>query len=487
MTTPGPHRGLPPVHRRASRRGPWAWLVSSLVVVVAAAVAIPLALGGGGHQRAGQHGRDPGASAKTSGPAARGTASWQVPRDESLDGKNSWILNSYVAAHQVIVVSAQVIAGYDQHSGRRLWRVKPPPASGYQGNGPAIFCGASSALSGAMLAVAFGKRGQCALVAAIDVSAGRVAWVSQILPPGTATTLTLDAVLVEAAGPAVVVGFSDQIGAFSLTGGKFLGWHFTLSRTDPRYRERDTCDVTDLLNAGDAQHVYFTDRCALSGVVQYGVVDTATATMRGSSVMPGTVPFKLDRGDLVSVNPLVILLRADGLSRGEYLFFDAGSRLVAKRPSGRLSVADINFGLPPGDFHRRWRAITDGRTLVTVTDARADRANKLVAVDAATGRTRWSVSLAGAHVYTPVAFDGRQVLVAAATHAGRGALEVVRVDLATGKAVSATASTRAPFTGNPNLGAVTQFGWGNGQVFGIPTAHATLLGPIEGPAAFALG
>jgi hypothetical protein len=126
-----------------------------------------------------------------------------------------------------------VIVGYDQHSGRRLWRVKPPPASGYRGNGPTIFCGTSSALSGAMLAVAFGKRGQCALVAAIDV--------------------------------------------------------------------------------------YFTDRCVLSGVVQYGTIDTAAATMRGSSVMPGAVPFKLDRADLVSANPLVILLRADGLSRGEYL------------------------------------------------------------------------------------------------------------------------------------------------------------------------
>jgi hypothetical protein len=360
MMTPRPHRGLPSGRRRASRRGHWVWLVPSLVVVVAAAVAIPLTLTGDVHQRGGQPGHSTSASASTGSPTAPGAASWQVPRDESLDGRNSWVLNSYVAAHQVIVVSAQVIVGYDQHSGRRLWRVKPPPASGYRGDGPTIFCGTSSTLSGAMLAVAFGKRGQCALVAAIDVSAGRVAWISQILPPGTATALTLDAVLVEAAGPTVVIGFNDQIGAF-------------------------------------------------------------------------------------------------------------------------------NFGLPPGDFHRRWRAITDGHTLVTVTDARANRANKLVAVDTTTGKTRWSVSLGSAHVYAPFAIDGRQVLVAAATHAGSGALEAVRVDLATGKAVSATASTRAPFTGNPDLGAVTQFGWENGQVFGIPTTHATLLGPIEGPAAFALG
>jgi len=401
MMTPRPHRGLPSGRRRASRRGHWVWLVPSLVVVAATAVAIPLTLTGDVHQRGGQPGHSTGS------PTAPGAASWQVPRDEGgLDGKNSWVLNSYVAAH----------------------------------------------------------------------SAGRVAWISQILPPGTATALTLDAVLVEAAGPAVVIGFNDQIGAFSLTGGKFLGWHFSLSRKDQQYREHDTCNVTDLLNAGDAQHVYFTDRCVLSGVVQYGTIDTAAATMRGSSVMPGAVPFKLDRADLVSANPLVILLRADGPSRGEYLLFDTGRRLMAKRPTGRLSVADINFGLPPGDFHRRWRAITDGHTLVTVTDARANRANKLVAVDTTTGKTRWSVSLGSAHVYTPFAIDGRQVLVAAATHAGSGALEAVRVDLATGKAVSATASTRAPFTGNPDLGAVTQFGWENGQVFGIPTTHA---GPVH--------
>jgi hypothetical protein len=96
--------------------------VPSLVVVVAAAVAIPLTLTGDVHQRGGQPGHSTSASASTGSPTAPGAASWQVPRDESLDGRNSWVLNSYVAAHQVIVVSAQVIVGYDQHSGRRRCR-----------------------------------------------------------------------------------------------------------------------------------------------------------------------------------------------------------------------------------------------------------------------------------------------------------------------------------------------------------------------------
>jgi hypothetical protein len=72
------------------------------------------------------------------------------------------------------------------------------------------------------------------------------------------------------------------------------------------------------------------------------------------------------------------------------------SRLAAKLPSGQLSVSPDNLGLPPGDFHQRWRLVTVGRTLLTVIDARADQANKLVAIDMATGATRWSSSLGGA-------------------------------------------------------------------------------------------
>jgi hypothetical protein len=47
-------------------------------------------------------------------------------------------------------------------------------------------------------------------------------------------------------------------------------------------------------------------------------------------------------------------------------------------------------------------------TLLTVTEARADRANRLVAADTATGGIRWSVSVGGAHVDTPIAIDHGQ-------------------------------------------------------------------------------
>ena len=140
--------------------------------------------------------------------------------------------------------------------------------------------------------------------------------------------------------------------------------------------------------------------------------------------------------------------------------------------------------MPPGDFHQRWRLITDGHTLITVTKARADRANRLVAVDTATGQIRWSVSLGGAHVDTPVAIDHDRVLVAAGARAGRGALEIVRVDVATGKVISATASISRDLAGNASLGEVTQFGCANGRVFGVPTTHAMLSLLIGGPAAF---
>jgi PQQ-like domain len=397
MINSGPQGGLRPDSRQPSRPSRLVRLLLFVAIVVVAQVA----LAGCGLVFAAQpgpsKGAPAGASSQTSSAAtSRTPASWQLPQDAAF---GPYALNSYLTGHQVIVVGGEAIASYDQRDGTLLWQVEPPSAPGYSGEGPAVFCGASSALAGTMLNVAYGPGGQCALVAAIDVSAGRVKWTAQLFPPDVAAGTTLDSVLAEAAGSAVVVGFNDQVGAFSAADGRFLGWHFTLTRRDPQYAEPDDCTVTDLLSAGDPLHVYFTDRCLLSGV-QYGVIDAASATLRSGNVMPGSMAFKVDRAELVSVIPLVILLRADGLTRGEYLFFDSGTRLAAKLPSGQLSVS--------------------------------------------------------------------------------GALEIARVDPASGTILSSKVFSRAELTGNPNLALATQFHWGTAGYSGSAQRTTSSTGTSPG-------
>lgn len=505
MTTPEPPRGYPyqppgyapgppgwpPAPPPRRRRNPWPWLAPLLVVIVAAGITVPILLTRsdsdtkGSPDPAGSTASSPDFSSGSPGSsgAPSGGSGWQVPYDRRL---GSYVLNSYVESGQLIIAASDAVAAYDLDTGRAKWRVKPPTASGYPGTGPSELCGASSTVQNGRLAITFGRNGNCALVGALDVSTGAVAWTTQIVPPSAVTGPTPPAVPVEIVGTSVVIGFDNQLGAFSLAHGKYLGWRVTQQRNDRRYRETDNCPISDLLAADDT-HAYFADQCLLSETAQYGVLDVSAGRVVGDEVKPGEVPFKIEQVSLVSADPLVVLLRKDGLDGGEYRFFDRTSKLVARVPVGDkktgLDVSDANFAMPPGDFHTRWRAVSDGKTFVTITATRPGKANKLVALDTATGKKRWSVSVSKSRIYTPIAIDGTDVIVAAGSDAGQGSLDVVHVELATGKVSSTTHAPIDKLNHNENLGVVTQFAWANGKVYGVVSAHA-LPTPIDGPSAF---
>jgi hypothetical protein len=469
--------------------------VPLIVAVVAAAVLVPVLLSGDSDSDSGGRQAKSGGPEPTSVPSSGGSGggspsatAWQAPQDRSI---GLYTLNSYLAEGQVIIVGEQKVVAYDQTTGKRKWSMAAPPAEGYEGSG-SIWCGTSTHIVDGMLALTFGTDSDCALVAAIDVSSGHLAWTEQVIPPGSASFAVPPAMLVEIVGDSVIVGFDNQLGGYELSNGRYLGWHIIQDRDDKRFREKDTCPISDLVVVDDT-HAYFTTGCLLSNVFQYGILDTKAKTVNGKEVGPKDMPFKVQALDIVSANPLVLLFRSDHFKTAEYRFFDTNFTLVGRvrtgssRAADGLDISDINFSLPPGTFHNRWRAMANDKTFVAITNALPDKANKLVGYDVSTGKQSWSMSIADARIYGPIAFDGDDVLVAAGAQAGKGTLDIVRVSTADGAIKATTHAPATELTNNANYCIATQFAWADGRAYGAVSARGSLSAVFDGPQVFSFG
>ncbi|HEV3361153.1 MAG TPA: PQQ-binding-like beta-propeller repeat protein [Pseudonocardiaceae bacterium] len=429
------------------RRKPWPWLIPLVVVVIAAAIVVPILLTRGG----GSSG-----TSSANGPSAPALKQWIVTAGQTgqfINGFGAW-----ANGDDLITVTGPAVTAYNRADGSKRWSLTPPTPD-------ALYCGVSRNISGDRLAVAYGvtdqsnpSNQQCVGLGLVNLKTGKFVWSEQLLQPNANPPAGAAMVI---AGNSVFAGFnlSNFVVQVDLATGKATSNH------DMSDGKGSDCSINDA--TATASTVYFLADCQpglptdpnVMNSAQFDAIlaeDVNTGQQTGfgeitaqAAKLPqdADVPLGVDPGEFVSASPMVVVLSASGTTikdTGSFVGVDSSLNVswASAGPVGDPNSLDI---LAAGDASAGWTGF--GRAFVangalfaetTFENSSGTQSNKIVAVDATTGRQKWATGLPGVALACPVGVQGSSVVAVGQTQGTQGDADVVlaNFDVNSGKLTS---------------------------------------------------
>ncbi|WP_082857775.1 PQQ-binding-like beta-propeller repeat protein [Amycolatopsis regifaucium] len=405
------------------------WLIPLVVVVVAAAVVLPIALSGGDpkQDQAAQPSANPGS------PGGSPKVKWELSGAKQDVPEYKHGITTWLHDDDLVVVRDRYVAAFTRVNGKQRWLTKAPDGK--------IFCGTGVEPVGGKIVLAFGKAkvgkedGSCDNATILDLKDGKLGWqVPMVVPQKMQDrVVSVEAVVTQIMGDVVFVTADQGYAALDLATGA-IKWTKTFSR---KADGEDTCAGHDMMPR-DGKAIVVASCLTGDFSVTALQIDPATGNVELEDSVPHS-GYSISGIGLLSVKP--VLAYGSNTEQGTYFLFDDNMKLKSKIDGGKPKSEDELDGTSPQGFgslasgtqHQTSAIIVEGDTFYTPTRTIGGEVNKLVAVDLNTGQRKWTASVPEGTIQAPIKIVDGQLLAQVGPIHNTGPQRTVKIAVTDGK------------------------------------------------------
>ncbi len=351
-----------------------------------------------------------------------------------------------------------------------------------------MFCGASRTTGpDGQIALSLGfvksetpLSASCLGVTVLDTTSGRLGWDTTVAYEGGVLQGDVAGMPLEIVKDTVVVGWDFNVFGLALADGS-QRWHSRL-QSEPGLRYPN-CPLVDLV-PGAAESVTVLAHCILrNGRTYYSLAEISAVgrTVRAHDLTDAEAGAPIGTAQLISGAPPVLSLTSRDTNDDRTFLLGFTPEWVpglhrADRMTSPDALATVAVGFAngiPGAYSPDNRALVDGGVLYAVTAPNQQTANRLVALDLASGRELWSLRTDG-QVAMQVLETSRnrvRVLRSAVDEQNDHTQSVVEVDRVTGAVLDVVSDTPQNSSGGPAHSAFYSYTWADDRAYAVHVAN----------------
>lgn len=403
----------------------WVWLAPLLVVVVAAAVLVPILL----TSRSGSTQSAPAPASGAPDQRQPGPKNWKVLPDRPAYDKG---LGAWEVGDTVVVAHESGITAYAESDGKKVWQATVPDGTGK-------FCGAATKVVNGQIAVAYGKEldqqkdAVCKFAALLDMKTGKFGWQQPMAVPQSANSVTArKGAALEIMGDVVVIAQDEGTLGLDLATGT-QRWAKPVVK--PTGNDDGGSTIIGML-PGKQSLVVSISGYLSSPAVTFAKLDPATGTLgQGKDYSSKDGDNHFTTPQVMSADPPVALVH--GNSGALYIVMDDNFGKVGVIDTGPTGGPDSlqfdTMGVDTGDTRQgRGRFLISDGLFITVTAIPLNGTNKLVAYDIASGKRKWERSIPDGKAIMPLAVADGSVVTLVSPANDKDDQRIARFSLADG-------------------------------------------------------
>jgi outer membrane protein assembly factor BamB len=439
----------------------WLWLAPVLVLVVAAAVVVPVLMNSGDDS--------PGSSVATEettdAPAKPAAEDWSVKEQRPA---NEFGLGAWVVDDLLVFANESNVIAYDRADGAEKWRVAPPEG---------VFCAASDREVDGVAVLAFGP-GEigdpytvpCGTATPLDLRKGKLGWQGKFTPPqNVSPDKVRSGAALEIVGDMVVIAQDEGMVGLDRANGT-QKW-----AKDVQHQKTGElgCKAYDLVATG--KDVVVGQSCINeTGIVTFSRIDPATGeTTQTADYSSSEAGGRLEFPDFVSADPLIAWLSETETSDKLVVLSDdlqTGQGIATgdpTTPGAGLARDAMGFDRLGDTQHHPTRLLVDGDTVYGVTMPVLGAPNTLAAYDLTTGKQKWAKTVDDARVLQPVAVEDGALVVAGGSVGRDGPVHTIKVSTEDGSVKSDEKSKVVDNEGDTPQVEFFRFFWADNRMYAI--------------------